>query len=122
MKIAKVNGFEVNKQAVGFELDRLVRFYMSHGMSMQEIKDIQEEKRVAFSSVSSRMGNKTIELSNISKSYGERKLMEDYNYILYHNMLDESTEEDIINDDNENFLGPKQDDEDYEIAAEDTLN
>ena len=39
MKIAKVNGYEVNKQAVGFELDRLVRFYMSHGMSMQEIKD-----------------------------------------------------------------------------------
>ncbi|MBO7237172.1 MAG: peptidylprolyl isomerase [Kiritimatiellae bacterium] len=39
MKIATVNGFEVNKQAVGFELDRLVRFYMSHGMSMQEIKD-----------------------------------------------------------------------------------
>ncbi len=39
MKIAKVNGFEVTKQAVGFELDRLVRFYMSHGMSMQEIKD-----------------------------------------------------------------------------------
>ncbi|MBO7308897.1 MAG: peptidylprolyl isomerase [Kiritimatiellae bacterium] len=38
MKIAKVNGFEVNKQAVGFELDRLVRFYMSHGMTMQEIK------------------------------------------------------------------------------------
>ena len=39
MKIAKVNGYEVNKQAVGFELDRLVRFYMSHGMSMQEIKE-----------------------------------------------------------------------------------
>ena len=39
MKIAKVNGFEVNKQAVGFELDRLVRFYISHGMTMQEIKD-----------------------------------------------------------------------------------
>jgi parvulin-like peptidyl-prolyl isomerase len=39
MKIAKVNGFEVNRQAVGFELDRLVRFYMSHGMTMQEIKD-----------------------------------------------------------------------------------
>ena len=38
MKIAKVNGFEVNKQAVGFELDRLVRFYMSHGMTMQEIQ------------------------------------------------------------------------------------
>ena len=53
--------------------------------AMQEIKDIQEEKRVAFSSVSSRMGNKTIELSNISKSYGERKLMEDYNYIFLKN-------------------------------------
>lgn len=53
--------------------------------AMQEIKDIQEEKRVAFSSVSSRMGNKTIELSNISKSYGERKLMDDYNYIFLKN-------------------------------------
>lgn len=53
--------------------------------AMQEIKDIQEEKRVAFSSVSSRMGNKTIELSNISKSYGDRKLMEDYNYIFLKN-------------------------------------
>ncbi len=38
MKVAKVNGFDVTKEAVGFELDRLVRFYMSHGMSHQEIK------------------------------------------------------------------------------------
>ena len=36
--------------------------------------------------------------------------------------VEESVEEDIIGGDNENFLGPKQDDEDYEIAAEDTLN
>lgn len=53
--------------------------------AMQEIKDIQEEKRVAFSSVSSRMGNKTIELENISKSYGEKLLMENYNYIFLKN-------------------------------------
>lgn len=38
MKIAIVNGFEVTKEAVGFELDRLVRFYMSHGMQMEELK------------------------------------------------------------------------------------
>ncbi len=30
---------------------------------MQEIKEIQEEKRVVLDSVASRMGNKTIELS-----------------------------------------------------------
>jgi len=53
--------------------------------AMQEINDIQEEKKVAFSSVSSRMGNKTIELSNISKSYGNRKLIENYNYIFLKN-------------------------------------
>ena len=53
--------------------------------AMQEIKDIQEEKRVAFHSVSSRMGNKTIELSNISKSYGEKKLLENYDYIFLKN-------------------------------------
>ena len=38
MKTAKVNGFEISKEAVGFELDRLVRFYMSHGMSMEEVR------------------------------------------------------------------------------------
>mgnify|MGYP000778148786 CR=1 FL=1 len=46
--------------------------------AMQEIKDIQEEKKVVLDSVASRMGNKTIELQNISKSYGARKLIDDY--------------------------------------------
>ena len=36
--------------------------------AMQEIRDIQEEKRVSMDSVASRMGNKTIELAGISKS------------------------------------------------------
>ena len=53
--------------------------------AMQEIQDIQEEKRVSMSSVASRMGNKTIELSDISKSYGERILIKDYNYIFLKN-------------------------------------
>ena len=48
--------------------------------AMQEMKDIQEEKRVMLDSVASRMGNK-IELSGICKSYGEKKLIEDFSYI-----------------------------------------
>ena len=53
--------------------------------AMQEVKDIQEEKRVVLDSVASRMGNKTIELENISKSYGNRKLISDYSYIFLKN-------------------------------------
>lgn len=53
--------------------------------AMQEIKDIQEEKKVVLDSVASRMGNKTIELENISKSYGDRKLISDYSYIFLKN-------------------------------------
>ena len=53
--------------------------------AMQEIKDIQEEKRVVLDSVASRMGNKTSELENISKSYGNRKLISDYSYIFLKN-------------------------------------
>ena len=53
--------------------------------AMQEIKDIQEEKKVVLDSVASRMGNKTIELANISKSYGARKLIDDYSYIFLKN-------------------------------------
>ena len=53
---------------------------------MQAIKDIQEERRVMLDSVASRMGNKTIELSHISKHYGEKLLISDYSYIfLKHN-------------------------------------
>lgn len=53
--------------------------------AMQEIQDIQKEKRVIMDSVASRMGNKTIELEQISKSYGERTLIQDYNYIFLKN-------------------------------------
>ena len=38
MKHAIVNGVEISGDAVQFELDRLVRFYMGHGMTMGEVK------------------------------------------------------------------------------------
>lgn len=38
MKTAIVNGQEVTAEAVQFELDRLARFYMSHGMTMDEVR------------------------------------------------------------------------------------
>ena len=38
MKKAVVNGQEISGEAVGFELDRLVRFYMGHGMTMEEVR------------------------------------------------------------------------------------
>ena len=38
MKRAVVNGQEISGEAVQFELDRLVRFYMSHGMTIEEVK------------------------------------------------------------------------------------
>ena len=38
MKHAVINGQEISGEAVQFELDRLVRFYMSHGMTMEEVK------------------------------------------------------------------------------------
>ena len=53
--------------------------------AMQEMKDIQEERRVAMDSVASRMGNKTIEVSGLCKSYGDKKLIEDYEYIFLKN-------------------------------------
>lgn len=53
--------------------------------AMQEMQDIQEMKHVKMDSVSSRMGNKTIELSNISKSFGAKKLIDDYTYIFLRN-------------------------------------
>ena len=38
MKHATVNGVEIGGEAVQFELDRLVRFYMGHGMTIEEVK------------------------------------------------------------------------------------
>lgn len=53
--------------------------------TMQSIEAPKEEEQVQMSSVSSRMGKKTIELTGISKAYGSKKLMEDFNYIFLKN-------------------------------------
>ena len=38
MKTAIVNGSEISAEAVEFELDRLVKFYANHGMTVDEVK------------------------------------------------------------------------------------
>ncbi|MBS6466064.1 MAG: ABC-F family ATP-binding cassette domain-containing protein [Clostridium sp.] len=48
--------------------------------AMQEIKDIQEKRKLELDSITTRMGNKTIELKHISKSYGNRSLIQDFSY------------------------------------------
>ncbi len=53
--------------------------------AMQEIQDIQKERKVLMDSVASRMGNKTIEVSDIGKSYEGRVLVKDYSYIFLKN-------------------------------------
>lgn len=48
---------------------------------MQNEKGPEKEQAVEMDSVSSRLGRKTIELLHISKSYGEKRLMEDFSYL-----------------------------------------
>ena len=43
MKTAIVNGYQIGEEAVSFEFDRLVKFYMSHGMTAQEIQNNKEK-------------------------------------------------------------------------------
>ena len=38
MKQAYINGEPISKEAVQFELDRLIKFYSEHGMRPDEIK------------------------------------------------------------------------------------
>lgn len=38
MRTAVVNGQQISTDAINFELDRLARFYISHGMTMDEIR------------------------------------------------------------------------------------
>lgn len=49
--------------------------------AMQAVQAPVEDAKIQISSVSSRMGRTTIELENISKSYGDRCLIRDYTYI-----------------------------------------
>ena len=40
-----------------------------------------QDSRLELSSISSRLGRTTVELEHICKSYGDRKLIDDFNYI-----------------------------------------
>lgn len=54
-------------------------------LELQNREKPVEEKKVEMGSVSSRLGKQTIEIEHISKSYGEKKLMEDFSYIFLKN-------------------------------------
>ena len=49
---------------------------------MQSVKNTVLDKTVVLDSVSSRMGKKTIELTGVGKSYGDRVLFRDFDYIV----------------------------------------
>lgn len=49
--------------------------------NLKNQKGIEIDEKIELSSISSRMGRTTIELEHISKSYGDKCLIEDFNYI-----------------------------------------
>ena len=56
----------------------------AHIQRYEELRDRQapvQDSRVELSSISTRLGKTTVELEHICKSYGERKLIDDFNYI-----------------------------------------
>ena len=56
----------------------------AHIQRYEELRDRQtpvQDAKVELSSISTRLGRTTVELEHICKSYGERKLIDDFNYI-----------------------------------------
>jgi len=58
------------------------RFRVERFEELSNIPTIEEDAKLEISASFSRMGRKTIELENVSKSYGERCLIKDFSYIL----------------------------------------
>jgi len=57
----------------------------AHIQRFEELKDrktIEVDGKVEINALSSRMGKKTVELNNISKAFGDKKLINDFTYIL----------------------------------------
>lgn len=48
---------------------------------MQEVEGPKEEGQVQMSSLSARLGRKTVEVEGLCKAYGDKVLMQDYSYI-----------------------------------------
>lgn len=56
----------------------------AHIQRYEELRDREapvQDARVEFGSISARLGRTTVELEHICKSYGERKLIDDFSYI-----------------------------------------
>ena len=56
----------------------------AHIQRFEELRDrekIEETEQIEIKSFASRLGKKTIELSNISKAYGKKKIIENFTYI-----------------------------------------
>ena len=56
----------------------------AHIQRYEELRDRQapvQDSRLELSSISTRLGKTTVELKHISKSYGDRKLIDDFSYI-----------------------------------------
>jgi ATP-binding cassette subfamily F protein uup len=57
----------------------------AHIQRFEDLRDrkvIETDGKVEINALSARMGKKTIELNNIGKAYGEKKLFQDFTYIL----------------------------------------
>ena len=53
--------------------------------ALKDIKAPEKAESVELSSVSSRLGKKTVELHHVSKHYGDKKIIGDFSYILLKN-------------------------------------
>lgn len=53
--------------------------------ALKNAKTPQSDQAVELDSLEARMGKKTIELHHVSKSYGEKKIVEDFSYIVLKN-------------------------------------
>lgn len=53
--------------------------------ALRDMEGPKETEKLQMSSLSSRLGNKTIELQNVSKSYDDKQLIKDFNYIFLAN-------------------------------------
>lgn len=50
--------------------------------ALRDRKVIEEDKNIEVNALSSRLGKKTIEINNVSKSYGDKMLIQDFSYIM----------------------------------------
>jgi len=60
---------------------------------LKNVKPVERDGQIQLSSVSSRLGRTTVELHNICKAYGDKKLIDDFTYL-------------FLKDDRVGFVGP----------------